>query len=269
MPKITIISIATGKYLAFWIQMLESFLKLANNAEEFAFLVLTDNQENISDSLKNVSHLDLKFVKIKAEKWPFPTLLRYEYILRIQDLIATEYVMYLDADMLFVGNLKYEDLINDLEGHEIGLILHPGFFRPNKMKLLKLYTKNPRLFLVDLKSKFLNGGLGSWERRKLSTAFVPRMKRKLYVCGGMWYGKRTAILQMCADLKNRVDIDLKNGIIATFHDESHLNSFFSKQKGIKTIDPKYCYDPKYPNLKNIIPYIQAVDKNESTQWPRD
>ena len=63
-------------------------------------------------------------------------------------------------------------------------------------------------------------------------------------------------------------LSLKNGIIAKFHDESHLNAFASQSKSITWLNPEYCFEPSYPNLNSLDPYLHVVDKNENTKWKR-
>ena len=72
---------------------------------------------------------------------------------------------------------------------------------------------------------------------------------------------------MAESLRNNIKLDLQSDFIANFHDESHLNAFIVGKK-IKILIPEFCYDPGYPQLKDISPKILAIDKNAITDWVR-
>jgi hypothetical protein len=105
----------------------------------------------------------------------------------------------------------------------------------------------------------LTGGLGSWEQNPDSTAFVDRSERNNYVCGGTWIATREEFINMVQELDTQVAIDESRGVLATWHDESHLNKWASKNSHI-ILNPEFCYDASYPQLSKIIPVITAVDK---------
>ena len=47
---------------------------------------------------------------------------------------------------------------------------------------------------------------------------------------------------MMKELKKRVDTDYSNDIIALWHDESHLNKFFSENKDrVNDLSPDYAF----------------------------
>ena len=72
---------------------------------------------------------------------------------------------------------------------------------------------------------------------------------------------------MAESLRHNIKLDLRSDFIAKFHDESHLNAFIVAKK-IKILTPEFCYDPSYPQLKDISPKILAIDKNVITDWVR-
>jgi histo-blood group ABO system transferase len=126
---------------------------------------------------------------------------------------------------------------------------------------------NPKDLARDCRTQLRFGGLGSWERNKKSRAFVPRSQRNVYVCGGTWLGRKEEILTLCKELSSRINEDLEVGITAVFHDESHLNWYQAKNQ-LTLLNPELCFDPSYPQLKNLKPKIIAVDKNVETKWVR-
>ena len=113
--------------------------------------------------------------------------------------------------------------------------------------------------ISDLLAKLRYGGVGSWEDRKESKAFVARNKRKKYVCGGFWGGDTNSILGMVNELKFAVEEDLKNEIVAKWHDESHLN-YWASRNDFRLESPAYCHDELYANLATTKKVVTAVRK---------
>jgi hypothetical protein len=73
---------------------------------------------------------------------------------------------------------------------------------------------------------------------------------------------------MCKELDSNIQLDLANGLIATYHDESHLNAFISGQRHSISL-PEYCYEISFPQLKNISCKIAVVNKNLNSIWNRE
>jgi hypothetical protein len=109
------------------------------------------------------------------------------------------------------------------------------------------------------------GALGSWESSKASNAYVPRLKRKTYFCGGIWLGNKEVFLEFCELLKKRVNDDLERNIIAIWHDESHLN-WWAANNPFTLQSPKYCFDPTYKQLSHLSEIIRAVDKSSIASY---
>ena len=268
MPSITIFSIATGKYLNFWKSMVNSAISCDLDFSKFNFIVMTDQIDSIPPNIQKTLGNSLKVFSCEHREWPFPTLLRYKHLKAIGNEVKTDYLMHLDADMIFVKTLKIANIVKDLGKNEIAVVQHPGFFRPRNIRRVIFYANHPNFLIRDAVTRIRFGGVGTWETLKTSTALVPRRLRKNYACGGAWFGKTESILVMCDSLEKNIDSDLKNGIIAKFHDESHLNAFASQSKSITWLNPEYCFEPSYPNLNSLDPYLHVVDKNENTKWKR-
>ena len=265
---LTIVSVATGKYLDYWLKMYLSAIRYLDPAIKIQFIVFTDKPSEVNVAYLENKTTHISVVTIEGRKWPFPTLLRYELINDNSDKILGENVMHLDADMLFVDYVSKDEIASLVSGERIGLVLHPGFYRKRDKELLRTYFLNPKIFISDIKQKLFSGGSGSWETNRNSLAFVHRRKRKEYFCGATWIGPKNKILEMCFMLANRIKTDLENSVIAKFHDESHLN-WYATTIETNISDPRYCYDNTQKNLHTIRPKILAVNKNTEFPWVRD
>jgi len=264
--KFCVLSIATDRYLDYWQDMI---LSATQNADfkDLQVLLFTDKPENISKEIRNLFPDNLVTVKISHEPWPFPTLKRFEYIVKNSEQIKALNVLYIDADMIFQDYFDFNHFTQILEKEELLLVKHPGYFRPRGYERLHFYFTNPLQFLRDFLLILKHGSLGSWEKNPKSSAYVERKFRKVYFCGGIWMGQRNAVLEMSQQLSRNINSDLQESVIAIFHDESHLNRY-AVDKNHATLDPSYCFEPTYPQLSSLNPVIIAVNKNEGGEWIR-
>lgn len=247
---ITFICIATSGYDVYADRLIESIQKVAGE-DQFDFILLTDKK----DFAPKVNFSNFKKVVISSLGWPWATLMRYHLIVKYLSSAKSENVCYLDADSIVHYPFWRELDMNSLQ-NGVALVRHPGFYRSNR---LKLYTSNFRFLLRDLKLICMEGALGNWEKRKDSRAYVPFLKRRGYVCGGVWLGKKKAILKMCSDLQQLVDLDLSRNLIARWHDESYLNAYKIVTK-TTVLGPEYCHSIGLQNLVDLDVYVEAVTK---------
>ncbi len=264
---LAIFSVATDRYINYWSAMVDSYLKTNDSKFKVQWIVCTDKDEHIEPDLMSRLGDSLVVIKVAHENWPLPTLRRYHYLLSISDQISGRLVMHLDADMLFVSQVDFPKIESVLGIKGVALVKHPGFFRPTGVRKIKFYLTNPKDLARDCRTLLRFGGLGSWERNRISRAFVPRSERSVYVCGGTWLGRKEEILKLCKELTARIDVDLEAGIMAVFHDESHLNWYQAKNQ-LPLLWPEYCFDSSYRQLEGLVPRIVAVDKNSNSQWIR-
>jgi hypothetical protein len=171
--------------------------------------------------------------------------------------------MYLDADMLVNDVVTLSSLI-DVRKDEMVLVRHPGFWRPRWIDYPTFYLAHSVLIVKDLVMRIRIGGIGAWETNNRSTAFVGRKYRKFYYCGGIWMGKKDAVLNFARLSYENISKDFGNDIVAIWHDESHLNRWASENV-FREHDPTYCFAEGYRNLNNLKGKITAVEKAVKTR----
>lgn len=258
MTSLGVVSIATGeKYRGYWFDLIQSFKASSANFGRIQFYLLTDERDS---AIKFASQIGMKLevFEIPSYGWPEATLLRYQEILKQKEFLKEDILMYLDADMLVLND--FESTLHPQSWKSgIALVAHPGYWRPSGTDLLRYFLKNPFNLLSDVIHFARTGGLGTWETRREFRAFVPRKERKTYVCGGTWLGRRDEFLKMVKSCSETVDDDLENGLVAKWHDESHLNKWLSQNRAT-ILTPSYCFDPTYRNLIGLSELIRAVRK---------
>jgi hypothetical protein len=142
-----------------------------------------------------------------------------------EQLKTFDYIFFFNSNMRFL--VKIED---DFLPVEEGLLAvqHPGYY--DKTRVNFTYESNPA-----------------------SLAYVAPHKGEFYFMGGLNGGKTVPYLELIDTLNKNVNTDLENGIIAVWHDESHLNKYLI-DKNIKIMSPAYGYHEawKLPFEKKII-----------------
>jgi hypothetical protein len=262
-----IVSIATNNYILYWKELAQSLEEFSETEVSFTLHILTDDvdlADQISQELKKVT---IKIYQIDPLGWPEATLMRYKLMEEHSSFFEEEVLMYLDSDMK-VLKIPPRNLFESCFETGMALVEHPGFYRPKGFRRVILYLFNPRIFITDLRSIKTHLAIGSWETNQKSTAYVSKQERKFYYCGGAWFGKNENFKGLVRTLRKRVDDDLENGVVAIWHDESHLNAFISDRRHSISL-PEYCYEISFPQLKNISCKIAVVNKNLNSIWNRD
>ncbi len=260
--SVGILMIATNSYLERWFDT-------TNGIEEHAFLevkrvrihLFTNRVEEAQSWGKlNLKRVELIVHKIKGWGWPEATLLRYQFFVEAAESISEELLMYCDSDMLIK-----EDFGNLLEPESwiggIAFVQHPGFFRNRGIRGLMDYFINPRLLGPLIQAKISRSpGLGSWENSRSSTAYLEVKKRKNYVHGAVWFGKRDQIMKMCILLAENIRKDLSSSYIAKWHDESHLNYYLGNYGG-SILSNELSGVSNFRNLKRFNSRIVTIEKS--------
>lgn len=229
MTKIVIGLIATGPYRAFVEPLLASAreLLLADCEREFLLFLDEAPAELAGDChLYGVEHL----------RWPLVTLRRFATLLQAEERIsAADWFLFLDADMRVVSPIALEEMFDDA--------------RP----------------LTGVQHPYVPPGSGfPLERDRRSDAFVAHGREAShYWQGCLWGGRSEEALAMMRDLAGSVAADEAKGIVARWHDESHLNRYFGQRENqVKTLDPGFALPDSDPSL-TCAPRILHLDKDDS------
>lgn len=230
--KIGILYICTGDYIIFWrnfyLSMEQYFLK----GHEVHYFVFTDAQEVFGEDTNSRIH------KIYQEHlwWPNSTLMRFHIFLRQQDnLRKMDYLFFFNANLEVFGVI-WDEFLPMQEW--LLFCQHPGFYN----KSVKDFT---------------------YERRGVSEAYIPSGMGKIYVAGGLNGWKTNIFLEMCENIKQKIDLDNTKGIIALWHDESHINRYVANlgDNAYKILDPWYLF-PEWWNL----PFSEKIRVRNKSQY---
>ncbi len=259
-PPLTIgvFSIATNRYADYWMSMARTADAHLFLGHEVVLTVLTDRPADVRAFEQDLERVRVNAVPIAPMGWPEATLGKFRAIVEHAQELPQDVLMHLDADMR-VRTGAGEGLAPSAWTAGLALVRHPGYRRPPWGGRASLYAHHPALAGRDLYRLIVEGGLGTWEGSPRSAAFVPRSLRHVYVCGATWLGLRQALLDMARVLAERTEVDASRGVMATWHDESHLN-WYAANRPCTILDSDYCYVEGAPNLANLPPRIIAVEK---------
>lgn len=230
MNKVAILYIATDKYIVFWEDFYKSYEKYFLNNSEIHYYVFTDAEDIL---FQDDDRVHVK--KIKHMEWPYGTLMRYHIFLNIEsELEQYDYLCFMNANCICVSPISEKDFLPK----EKDLVV---------VKHFKYYDSNN----IDF----------SYDRNPKSKAFIPYGEGKYYVCGGINGGKTRAYLDMCKELRDRIDLDLSNGVIALYHDESQLNRYILDNDNYIILSPEYVYPQGFD-----LPFDSKIVTRDKTKY---
>ena len=211
MKEIAVLYICIGKYSVLWPEFYESSQKYLFTSSNVHYFVYTDSVDLI-ESLNNSPNVTC--IEEKNYGWPGNTLFRFRMFLGIKEWLQKfDYIYFFNANALFVTNVDEDILPNDKE-----LVVAEHFAMRNI---------DPILFEYD--------------RNKKSKAYVQYGKEGgHYVQAAMIGGATDTFLSMCHECSLNIEEDFKEGVIARWHDESHLNKYILGRK-IKLLPSIYIY----------------------------
>lgn len=233
--KAVICFIGTSKYLNFLPQYYEKIHENFLPNTKKTFLVFTDGEGDFPE--------DVKVYPQEHLEWPYITLTRFEILNKAREEISNyDWLIFLDADTIVVDKVLEEDFFSDKPLF--------GVWHPCHNLGMPPHDKLP----------------GAFEINSLSLAYVDTKKESplVYYQGCLWGGKVPEVLEMIDELQDRTNKDLKNNIIAVWHDESHLNKYFIENKDkVNTLGPEYAYPEVFSNQCNFLPKIIHLAKDNS------
>jgi hypothetical protein len=208
--RVAILYICTGRYDIFWNNFFKSSEKFFLKDARKEYFIFSD-----SDNLSKLTNDRIHFVYQDKLGWPYDTLMRFKMFMRVENELAEfDYIFFINANMIFLQPVGVEILPTESEGGLVA-VKHPGF-----------YNKTSTEF--------------TFERNTLSKAYIPFGQGKYYFMGGFNGGNAKAYLQLIKHLKEQIEEDLSNNIIALWHDESHLNQYLLHHT-CKVLEPSYGY----------------------------
>ena len=174
---------------------------------------------------------NLKVITQRRAGWPHDSLLRCRYYAdHAKDFEGIDYLYACDADMIMLAPVG-----NEIFGERVATLHHAYL-----------------------------GTKGTYERSARSRACIYPHEGKAYYAGGFYGGSTKEFIKMSRTMIERIQEDLSHGIIAVWHDESHLNRYFIDNPPTIELSPSYCYhqgsESKYP----IFPQkIVAIGKDNA------
>lgn len=225
--KIGLLLVCTNKYFEFLPSLINSSEEFFMKNHDVTYFVYTDqiHYPIIKNDLSQKIKRNIVPIEIEHKPWPWMTLGRYKMFSDSFELLKEmDYLYYCDVDMLFVDEIG-DEILSDRIG-----VLHSSFI----------------------------GNCGSPERNPQSTACIDFNIRNSYFAGGFNGGKSELFLEMSEKIKQNIEIDFSKNIIAVWHDESHLNKYYSENPPTLILNPTYCYPEQLelPYPKKLL----ALDK---------
>ena len=91
-------------------------------------------------------------------------------------------------------------------------------------------------------------------------------EQKNYYQGCLWGGQVKHAIPMMKTLRDRVDKDYENDIIAVWHDESQINKFFLENEDkVNALPPDYAYPECFPHYTYDRKIIHLAKDNSTLQ----
>ncbi len=230
---VAILYICTGKYSIFWKDFYQSCELFFLPEDEKKYFVFSDTLDQ-----KECGH-NVEIIYQEKMGWPFDTLKRFHLFTSIkQKLLNYDYLFFFNANILFRQAIDESILFVNNTAAELIVVRHPFF----------AWVMHPRDF--------------PYERRKTSTAYLKKNEGEVYAFGAFNGGRAKSYLEMAETLKSNIDEDLKNDIIAIWHDESHLNKYiWTSKKPILYLEHNYAFPQGQElDLKANV-FISVLDKN--------
>ena len=191
--NIAVLYICTGRFTLFWPEFFASCEEFFFQGERKEYVVFTDRP--LAPCPPGIVHR----IEQAQLGWPHDTLQRFSLFVGQADRLR-------NFDLVFFCNANVE------------------FLRPVGREIL---PDNPDALIVTRHPGYADGDRRRfpYEDDPRSLACVPPDRGEVYVCGGFNGGYAPAYLRMAAALDANIRADMQAGIVARWHDESHLNRY--------------------------------------------
>ena len=199
--NIGVLIIATGRYREFIDPLLESMREHLLPKHRKTYFVFSDQP------IKGASVI---WHKVPHLAWPGPAMQQYKLIADQKSVLSKmDYLLYCDADMLFINSVG-EEILGDLMA-----VRHPWF------------DDSPR-------------SAYTYETRSESTACVQENEGVTYFAGALQGGTPQHYLVAAAQMSANIIQDETHGITAIWHDESHWNRYLIDHPPTVELPKDYC-----------------------------
>lgn len=208
--KVGLLVVATGKYKIFVPELVATAKQYFLPEHEVTYFIFTDATDLNSQP-------NMIIIPTEKKQWPYSSMMRSEIYWNHRDaLMDYDYVYAIDAD------IRFADFVGDEILSERVATQHPGYV--NK--------------------------IGTFETNSNSKACVYHHERsKPYVTGAFYGGSLEGFVAITEKMVNNIRTDFNNGVMAVWHDESHLNRCFIDLLPTKLLSPEYYY-PEAEILKD-------------------
>lgn len=231
--KIAIVYICTGRYSIFWKPFFETSQQYLYPSIDKDYFVFTDDNDLITqyDPKSNV-----KVYFQSHAGWPYDALMKFNTFCTIQDaLMDYDYCYYWNANTFFVREITADVIPFPTKEQGLVLFRHTWRYDCNSSNDFPV-EKNPN-----------------------STAYIaPNTPCREYGAG-FFGGTSEAFLAMSQKLRDDTAIDLNHGIIAIWHDESHLQNYALSHSCVEV--PRYIIcSEEYVDTCETPPYAIFANK---------
>lgn len=233
MPTAAILYICTGAYNVFWDDFYPNFERYFLPECEKTYFVFTDAAAIAHEEQPNVRRIPWQ-----AMPWPQSTMARFDAFLSQEAALrGFDWLIFANANLRCQQAVPASRLLPDpAAGQDLFAVCH-----------LPYYGQDPIFH--------------PYERRPRCRAAIPYNCGQYYVAGGINGGTAAAFLALSRELKDRMDADLADGIIARCHDESQLNRLVAEQpQRFRIVGPECCVPEERP-LPPGQEYIRVLQKS--------
>lgn len=205
MSKVGVLLIATNLYTEFVPQLLADIKEKFLKNHEVTVFLHTNQPFPATEGLI--------IVPVEHNPWPHMTLDRYAIFWYNREAYKDmDYLFYIDVDTFMTGDVG-EEILNPLTA--VISFSYDG----------KMIDRNQIL-----------------ENNEKSTAFVRPGESFLYCIGGFQGGETPVFLEACRHISCEILKDLRNGVMAKFHDESHWSRYVNNNiERVVKLPPQYAF----------------------------